>query len=185
MISDKIFLRVFGTVFSIVGIVLAGIAVNAYLGWSSAQAWEPGEAEITSVTKKRTKRRTSLGRNSSHRSNHPSTKVQVKYQYEFKGKTYDGDGVDPLFGYEFFESTRLKTYSKYRKIKAANKKITCYVNPKDPRQAYLEKTYRSSPLWMLGGGAAIFFTVGMVCWMASFLSWIKNRKAQMDRMTNR
>jgi hypothetical protein len=127
--------RIFGTlfcgVFLLAGLFLGVAITRETYQKVSTHSWKPGRAMISSSDVQ-----TEQNKNQNY-------KLTVRYQYSFEGKEYSSDQF--AIGYsgssDYTKSQRL--LEKY----PADSSTTCYVNPKNPAEAVLER----SSLWIVFG----------------------------------
>ena len=117
---------IFG-MFAVMGLLaLFGMGGMIWEGVRS-RSWTPTPATITQ---------------SEVKPEHGDYLLNLQYIYTFQGQTYTGTRIKPGSRTYDHQSDANKAYNRYR----SDRKVTCYVNPDNPSESYLE---RASPFHVL------------------------------------
>jgi hypothetical protein len=82
-----------------------------------------------------------------HRSDGSSTySVTARYRYSFQGQTFTSDQVGLYSGSDNVGDYWQQLSSRLDRARASNRALQAWVNPSNPTQAYLDRTFRWSTL---------------------------------------
>ena len=145
---------VLGTVFFLVGSILAALAVNNYRDGEATKSWTPTTARIISAEVQEnidTVRESNGGR----RTRYTYTPI-VRYEYDVEGRTYQGHRVK-ADNYSGSQTGAYNTVNRY----PVGAEVTAYVDPANPSQAVLEQGADSTGVYLFGGIGSLFGLVGL------------------------
>ena len=97
-------------------------------------------------------------------------RLDISYQYEFNGFIHTSKRFC-AFGGSDSSDFNPKNYHHYKRFHDAQQPITCYVDPRNPDQAIID---RASRFWQfkIFNLFALFFSIAGLCMMfASFYQW--------------
>ncbi|BAP13505.1 MAG: hypothetical protein AOY29_13600 [Alcanivorax borkumensis] len=121
--------------------LFAGLAVMVYVGllpvgkYLLSGQWERVPATVLSSELHR------------HRSDGSSTySVTARYRYSFQGQTFTSDQVGLYSGSDNVGDYWQQLSSRLDRARASNRALQAWVNPSNPTQAYLDRTFRWSTL---------------------------------------
>lgn len=121
--------------------LFAGLAVMMYVGllpvgkYLLSGQWERVPATVLSSELHR------------HRSDGSSTySVTARYRYSFQGQTFTSDQVGLYSGSDNVGDYWQQLSSRLDRARASNRALQAWVNPSNPTQAYLDRTFRWSTL---------------------------------------
>lgn len=121
--------------------LFAGLAVMMYVGllpvgkYLLSGQWERVPATVLSSELHR------------HRSDGPSTySVTARYRYSYQGRTFTSDQVGLYGGSDNVGDYWQQLGSRLDRARASNRALQAWVNPSNPTQAYLDRTFRWSTL---------------------------------------
>lgn len=90
--------------------------------------------------------------------NHKSTSsldLLAEYEYEWNGQAYRNNDVSPFQPIEILNQHKRQLAVQLRNAKRLKETVSCFVNPQNPKQAYLELAWR----WP---SVILFSTIGIV-----------------------
>jgi hypothetical protein len=121
--------------------LFAGLAVMVYVGllpvgkYLLSGQWERVPATVLSSELHR------------HRSDGSSTySVTARYRYSYQGQTFTSDQVGLYSGSDNVGDYWQQLSSRLDRARASNRALQAWVNPSNPTQAYLDRTFRWSTL---------------------------------------
>lgn len=116
----------------VLGVALAGLFLyNPLLHYFAARDWTPTPCVVTEHRVETYNARARSGRI-------PRPDLFIRYRYEFAGKTYESTEIDCLG--DRVQLARGQTQSNRFPLGAS---LTCYVNPRHPAEAMLQRDFRS------------------------------------------
>jgi len=129
--KGQAFLILFGLPFFAAGCITGYFALRAMVTYYEAQHWVETKATIQSVDLQ------------SHSGDHSTTyKVVCTYAYEFGGRPYSNQRVGLSGGSDNFGSWQQDTYYRLKQAHHDRQSVTCYVDPKEPQHALLDRKIR-------------------------------------------
>ncbi|WP_372653475.1 DUF3592 domain-containing protein [Alcanivorax borkumensis] len=135
--------------------LFAGLAVMVYVGllpvgkYLLSGQWERVPATVLSSELHR------------HRSDGSSTySVTARYRYSFQGQTFTSDQVGLYSGSDNVGDYWQQLSSRLDRARASNRALQAWVNPSNPTQAYLDRTFRWSTLIFGLTSGGVFALVG-------------------------
>lgn len=151
--SSNWFLVVFGLFFFLPGLAVMCIPIWGIVRWQQAKSWIEIPAKI--VQAQLISSRGSKGGT--------SYRATAQYQYTIDGKQYTGTSVSIMGG----GSDNIGTFQRdaYRELEGyrrSGRPFHCYVNPKNPSQAYLYRTMRWGMVLFSSIFGLIFAGVGLL-----------------------
>ena len=154
----KSFPFIFFGIFTLVGgLVGYFLAVRPFMTYLDARSWPEVRCEVIS---------SSVG---SHTSKNSTTySVDIDYRYTVDGREYRSDQFGILNGSSSGRQGKADAVAKYPRGSQA----VCYVNPKDPTEAILDRS--PSLLWLIGLIPGLFFIVGVSGLLGSLRSFFKS-----------
>jgi len=176
MLFEKILLRIFGTGFLIASIALGYVFFSSYSHWSKTQKWEKSQAHIESVD---LSEKFYTGKTQRGNSDPTTYLIKVQYRYEFQGKTYQGNQISPYYKLNTSDKYRYGLYKKIRNAKSHGEKMTCYVDPTNPTNCYLDRKIETGSIYFFAGGSALALVIGSAAIVFSFL--LKKRSQKIPR----
>lgn len=145
--------------------LLAGVAVFIFtavmpaIGWFAAQSWQPVPAVIDS-----------LQLNTHSGSDSTTYSVSGHFHYQWAGRRYDSNNISLYSGNDNIGDYWQELEYRLNSARARNQ-VTAWVNPDDPQQAVLDRTYRVSQLFF----GLIF--LGMFGGFGGLMLWLTRRSA--------
>ncbi len=126
---------IFGAVFMLAGLLLiVFMTLTPALRWVSAQDWQPVVATIRHLQLE------------SHRGDDSTTyRVSASYDYYYQGQPYHSDQVSLYSGSDNIGSYWQDLQSRLAREMNAGR-VVAWVNPLDPQQAVLDRTFRTEVL---------------------------------------
>lgn len=146
---------IFFGVFALVGGgFLYFVTVRPLLLFLDARSWPATPCEIVSSS---VGTHTSTESGSGSRSSRTSTtySIDITYRYTVGGREYRSDRYEVMGGSSSGRTGKLEVVARY----PAGSKATCYVSPKDPTEALLDRGL--SPFMLIGLIPGLFFLVGV------------------------
>lgn len=138
--------RLFGAVFTLVGVFIVALSVWQTNEIVRARSWERAECIVTGS-----------GINSSTSSRSATTfRPKVAYTYDFRGRSYAGDRLDlPGTSYLSWDDARraIRNYS-------PGAVVECFVNPAAPAESVLDRSPWLFPFYQNGLGMILCFGLG-------------------------
>jgi hypothetical protein len=135
--------------------LFAGLAVMMYVGllpvgkYLLSGQWERVPATVLSSELHR------------HRSDGSSTySVTARYRYSYQGQTFTSDQVGLYSGSDNVGDYWQQLSSRLDRARASNRALQAWVNPSNPTQAYLDRTFRWSTLIFGLTSGGVFALVG-------------------------
>ena len=135
--------------------LFAGLAVMVYVGllpvgkYLLSGQWERVPATVLSSELHR------------HRSDGSSTySVTARYRYSYQGQTFTSDQVGLYSGSDNVGDYWQQLSSRLDRARASNRALQAWVNPSNPTQAYLDRTFRWSTLIFGLTSGGVFALVG-------------------------
>lgn len=119
-------LALFGLPFFVVGCVMAFLCVRMIVQHYAAMHWVETPAEILTVTIE----------------GGETDSVSCTYVYTFEGREYKGDRVGLVGGGDNIGKWQQRTYQRLKQAYDRHRPVTCYVNPKKPEKALLDREIR-------------------------------------------
>lgn len=141
---------VFGTIFTLAGLAVIGLAgVWPLLNWYKGLSWIEAPCVIDSASIK------------THRDSDGSTySPEVRYTYEWKGDNYPGS----RFAWDNTSYGSRSSIERWMEPYPVGAKTVCYVNPDDPKDAVLVRSFPTIVLFVIPFGL-VFVTIGVaVAW---------------------
>lgn len=150
--ASKFAPMLFFGLFALVGGVLGYfIAVRPLMLWFDARSWPETSCEIVSSSVG--SHRSTSGSGSS-RSTSTTYSVDITYRYTVGGREYRSDRYEVMGASSSGRSRKEQVVARY----PAGSRAVCYVNPKDPTEALLNRSL--SPFLLVGLIPLLFFVVG-------------------------
>ncbi|TWT94909.1 DUF3592 domain-containing protein [Neorhodopirellula pilleata] len=125
-----------GFAFIVAGLIPAGLNAWSVWNWFRARSWNATDATVVSVELRSQSSTGPRGRSSS------STKLFAEYEYEWEGTKVKCTSVSPFNNIEIFKTHKRKLTSALGTARRQGKTVTCYVNPDNPHEAFLEREFR-------------------------------------------
>lgn len=153
----------FGIVFILAGLIPAGMVAVSVRDWQCSRSWVETQAEVLSVD---LKSKTTTG---PHGRSGSSLKLVVEYQYKppFAEEAFQSYGISPFNRFTFFDSDTRDEAARLREALRDGETVTCYVNPDDPSEAYLNRDFRWGAFLLPSAVALLFCGVGaLIAWRA-------------------
>lgn len=148
----------FGIVFILAGLIPAGMVAVSVRDWQRSRSWVEAQAEIISADLKSNTTTGPHGRTGS------SLKLVVEYRYQlpFAEETFQSHGVSPFNRIEFFDSDTRDESARLREAQRDGETVTCYVNPDNPSEAFLNRDFRWGAFLLPSAVALLFCGVGVL-----------------------
>lgn len=168
---------VFGLCFLLPGLFLGGLYFRGYAKWWDARGWEEVPCRIESA-----ELRASRGSKST------TYKVEAVYHYQFQGRSYRSDqvgfstGSDNVGSYHQRIHREISTYVSgppedgVAESRSTVRTFRCYVNPRHPEEAVLDRGLRWEMQAFMAIFALTFPAVGAGVVVAGFISWRSRRR---------
>ena len=122
----------FGGIFLLAGLaVMIFVAVIPVAKYIESGSWDRAPASVLS------------SKLNSHRSDGSTTySVSGRYRYRYNGVEYTSNQVSQYSGSDNFGDYWQQLHSKLSQARSSNRTMLAWVNPSDPREAYLDRTFR-------------------------------------------
>ena len=131
-----LFRVLFGLVFLAVGVIAGCLSLRTLALAETMRTWKETPASVLSCS-------LNVSRNSKGGA---SYRVSADYQYEVNGLRHTGNRVSVHAGADNIGRFNQRLYDELKRCKDRNLPITCWVNPKDPAEAILNRTPRTELL---------------------------------------
>ncbi|MCB1043362.1 MAG: DUF3592 domain-containing protein [Acidobacteria bacterium] len=133
----------FGMPFAAVGTFMLWLTIVTLADWRSAHSWPERQATLEAV-------------NLEVHSGSDSTtySVTASYVYQYEGTSYTSDQVGLSSGSDNIGDYHQRVYDRLKSAYDRGEQVPCYVNPKNPSEAYLDLELR----W----GMILFFLVFVI-----------------------
>ena len=154
----------FGLIFFFVGCTAAYFIIVRPLGIiNRAQSWVETPARILDIKLKK----------SSGSEGGTTYGIDIRYEYEFNGKTYSSERFNSSSGTDNISDYHQRNFRHYKSLHDKKQPITCYVNPDDPDYAIIDRAPRFETIAFGNIFAFAFPLVGLFI----MLSAIANHRA--------
>jgi hypothetical protein len=163
-ILGSIFLSIFGLPFFAAGAFVIFMALKPVYQNHQASEWEQVPAQLSELSLD--------GRGD-------SVKVVAEYTYSFKGNDFSGDQVAFNMTTGNVSKYHQNFYDKLNRAKTNNETVPCYVNPKNPQEAILDRENRTRMLLFMIPFGSVFLIIGGGI-MCSGLFANKSRKKEKE-----
>jgi hypothetical protein len=160
-------LIVFALPFALVGVAMAAWMAFGLARFISMQQWVAAPAHLESVE---------LEEHSD--SDSTTYRVVASYSYTFQDHTYRSTRVGVSGGADNIGSWQRRVYDELLPHKGAVEGVTCYVNPRDPREAVLNRELRLELLAFQMLFAVVFGGVGIGLMVGGFRGKRTARQAE-------
>lgn len=146
--QSKLAKTIFGAGFLLSGLVLTGFLVRMITGYHSAQAWQPVPCTIV---------QSKIGTHVSHGKHGDSTtySVDVLFRYTFNGQPHDSSRYKLLKS----SDSNFRANADIVDYLNRNRHQTAYVNPSDPDDAVLDRSFDALML-IFGGVGLVMGAIG-------------------------
>lgn len=124
-------LFLFAIPFAGVGVLMMWLTLDALVSWRSALGYTEVEAQILSVDL-----------NSYSGDDSTTYEVTATYEYSYNGRELTGSRVGLFAGSDNIGDYHERIYQRLREAQQNHQRVPCYVNPKDPTEAYLDLEMR-------------------------------------------
>ena len=152
--------RVFGLVFIVAGLVAFFVTAGTMIvGYVSSSDWIAVPATVHTLE---------LNQKSGESITYS---VQSRYSYEYQGTVYENDRVSLSIGSDSFGTYWQDLYTSLQADRSSNE-ISAYINPDNPREAVLDRTFR----WKSVGLGSIYLVA--FCGVGSFFFWASFRQSR-------
>lgn len=138
-----------GLTLIVAGLVPAGFVAHATWHWYRARTWISTPAKLLLVDVEQYSQK-------------HSSKLIVEYEYTWEGIMFHNDSFSPFRGIEVFNSYTKSQRSMLAAAVAQKKAVTCYVNPDNPSDAFLNRDFRWGSFLLFSAGALIFSVCGVL-----------------------
>ena len=152
-------LILFATPFALVGLFMTGWACKSLFEAVSMRSWVPAQARIED---------TDLEVNTG--SDSTTYRVTAAYAYSYGGRTFQGNRVGIDQSADNIGSYHQRMHDKLSEHLQTGEPYTCYVNPKDPAQAVLDRTPRLAIMGMKLAFGLVFGGVGFGLMIGSIVA---------------
>ncbi|MFH1616136.1 MAG: DUF3592 domain-containing protein [Planctomycetota bacterium] len=162
--TGKIVGLIFFAIFAIVGAVLLYVfGIRPIIKVITAQNWPQAPCKIVSAEV------------SSHEGGDSITySIDIVYQYEFDGKTYESDRYDFTGGSSSGYESKAKVVRQYKKAQNP----VCFVNPENPSEAVLHKGLHYGFFWALFPLPFVAIGIGGLIWVIK--NWSKDKSTAVN-----
>lgn len=145
-------LVLFGLPFAAAGIALfVFLVLPPLLDWRAAQSWVPVQAELLYA-----------GLQTHSDSDGGDTwEATARYRYEFAAGHWEGDRVALNRGADNIGSFQQDLATRLGMAFAVGEPVTVYVNPRDPREAIINRELRPGLMLLMGLFSLVFALVGL------------------------
>lgn len=155
-------LSLFGLPFFAVGCVMAFLCVRMIVQHYAARSWVETPAEITFVTMDADE----------------TNRVTCNYVYTFEGREYKGDRVGLMGGGDNIGSWQQVTYHRLKQAYDRDQPVVCYVHPRNPEKALLDRELRWPMVMFFSGFVVVFGGVGGAMLTVGLVGTSAGRHAQ-------
>jgi len=163
-------LALFALPFAAVGVVAAVWLGRSLITWTSAQGWEETPAYLTSVDLKE------------HSGDDSTThEVVATYDYEFLGQRYAGNRVGISSTADNIGHWQKRVYADLDAHFRRNQAVPCYVNPRNPSEALLNRELRWEMVAFQSVFAVAFGLVGFGLLIGSLFGIRRTREQKASQ----
>jgi hypothetical protein len=156
----------FSLPFAGVGLVFFVLILSTLSEWRASQSWQQVQARILNVELK----------TYSSSDSGDTYEVVVQYSYDFGGRNYEGSRAGLNSGADNIGSYHQDRFETWHEAKVRGEHVPCYVDPKDPTNALLDRELRSGMLLFFAVFLFAFGGVGFGLFIYSLLAILRNRK---------
>jgi len=156
----------FSLPFACVGLVFFILILSTLSEWRASQSWQQVQARILHVELK----------TYSSSDSGDTYEVVVQYAYDFGGRNYEGSRAGLNSGADNIGSYHQDRYDTWHAALLRGEHVPCYVDPKDPSNALLDRELRSGMLLFYAVFLFTFGGVGFGLFLYSLLAILRIRK---------
>ncbi len=150
------------------GGVIGGSELARHVGgWWTARTWQPVSGTVIETALQ------------ADHTDGVTYRAAVRYRYEVRGKTYDGDRVGFTDGFDNIDGWQREHFNRFRRAKRLGQSITVWVDPAHPEHSIADRQIRwnmlvfaipFAVLFSLISIGAVWFTIKAICTPSSEIS---------------